>query len=286
MHPPRLQPFACHCPPVTCAPSTPITFAQADDAAIQLAKNEKIRSLEAERDWYRSEALRLDQFCTGLKADVGYMRDKLLALEEDRSWLEGQAKAAMRANKILTARLNGSGLQGGISGSDVGTFSITMAGRPKAAAAGGANNLSNTNGGNTRNNLSSRGLTGISSRYSGASVDVDGLEADAADAQSLAQSRDTGAYGAGAGAVTGSLAMGEASLDQHKDLGGYNNDLSNSNSNGNGGNAGHGGAGAGGGSAGGAYRPSVTGSRVVDSTALTEVEEVEEEVGDYGPFLH
>lgn len=27
--------------------------AKADDAAIQLAKNEKIRSLEAERDWYR-----------------------------------------------------------------------------------------------------------------------------------------------------------------------------------------------------------------------------------------
>ena len=47
--------------------------AKADDAAVQLAKNERIRQLEAERDWYRTEALRLDQFCTGLKADVESM---------------------------------------------------------------------------------------------------------------------------------------------------------------------------------------------------------------------
>ena len=47
--------------------------AKADDAAVQLAKNERIRQLEAERDWYRTEALRLDQFCAGLKADVESM---------------------------------------------------------------------------------------------------------------------------------------------------------------------------------------------------------------------
>lgn len=56
----------------------------------------------AERDWYRGEALRLDSFCTSLKADVEYMRDKLAALEDDRAWLERQLKSAKR-NDALAA---------------------------------------------------------------------------------------------------------------------------------------------------------------------------------------
>jgi hypothetical protein len=83
--------------------------AKADDAAVQLAKNDRIRQLEAERDWYRTEALRLDQFCTGLKADVEFMRDKLAALEDDRDWLESQLKGAKRSNAILRAE-GGAGL--------------------------------------------------------------------------------------------------------------------------------------------------------------------------------
>jgi hypothetical protein len=79
--------------------------AKADDAAIQLAKNEKIRALEAERDWYRGEALRLDGFCASLKSDVELMRDKLAAIEEDRAWLESQLKGSKRSNQLLRAEL-------------------------------------------------------------------------------------------------------------------------------------------------------------------------------------
>lgn len=79
--------------------------AKADDAAIQLAKNEKIRALEAERDWYRGEALRLDSFCASLKGDVELMRDKLAAIEEDRAWLESQLKGSKRSNQLLRAEL-------------------------------------------------------------------------------------------------------------------------------------------------------------------------------------
>jgi hypothetical protein len=81
--------------------------AKADDAAVQLAKNEKIRSLEAERDWYRGEAVRLDGFATQLKSDVSFLRDKLGALEDDRAWFEGKAKAEHRQRRILQARIQG-----------------------------------------------------------------------------------------------------------------------------------------------------------------------------------
>lgn len=83
--------------------------AKADDAAIQLAKNEKIRSLESERDWYRSEAVRLDEFTTQLKTDVTYLHERMSALEDDRAWFEKAAKASERKNRILQAKLQGLG---------------------------------------------------------------------------------------------------------------------------------------------------------------------------------
>lgn len=60
----------------------------------------------AERDWYRSEALRLDAFCSALKNDVEYMRDKLAALEDDRAWLETQLKASKRSITLMKSELS------------------------------------------------------------------------------------------------------------------------------------------------------------------------------------
>jgi hypothetical protein len=57
----------------------------------------------AERDWYRSEALRLDSFCSSLKTDVEYMRDKLAAVEDDRAWLERQLKTSKRSAALREA---------------------------------------------------------------------------------------------------------------------------------------------------------------------------------------
>lgn len=55
----------------------------------------------------RSEALRLDQFCTALKSDVTFMRDKLAAIEEDRLWLESKLKNGLKAggNRFLASQL-------------------------------------------------------------------------------------------------------------------------------------------------------------------------------------
>lgn len=51
--------------------------AKANEAELAMKKNEKIRSLEDERNWYRKEALRLDKFATAMKKDLKYMKEKL-----------------------------------------------------------------------------------------------------------------------------------------------------------------------------------------------------------------
>lgn len=79
--------------------------AKANEAKLQLQKNEKIRSLEEERDWYRKEALRLDKFSAAMKTDLKYMKEKLDALEEDRNWLERQLKGCKKSNKVRQTAL-------------------------------------------------------------------------------------------------------------------------------------------------------------------------------------
>ncbi|GLE05823.1 hypothetical protein PINS_up015004 [Pythium insidiosum] len=69
-------------------------------------KNEKIKKIEEERDWYRKEALRLDAFTTSMTKDLKYMREKLESIEEDRGWLEKQLKACKKQNKLLRAELD------------------------------------------------------------------------------------------------------------------------------------------------------------------------------------
>ena len=43
------------------------------DVEESLQKNEKIHRLEESREWYRSESLRLDGYCTAMKKDLKYM---------------------------------------------------------------------------------------------------------------------------------------------------------------------------------------------------------------------
>ena len=56
--------------------------AKANEAELAMKKNEKIRSLEEERNWYRKEALRLDKFATAMKKDLKYMTEKLESIGE------------------------------------------------------------------------------------------------------------------------------------------------------------------------------------------------------------
>lgn len=86
--------------------------AKANEAELAMKKNEKIRSLEDERNWYRKEALRLDKFATAMKKDLKYMKEKLESIEDDRKWLERQLKSSKKSNKLLRAELEIRMMQG------------------------------------------------------------------------------------------------------------------------------------------------------------------------------
>ena len=79
--------------------------AKVDESELELRKNQKIVALQKERDWYRSEALRLDTFATNIKKDLKFMRERLSTIDEDRNWLERQLKASKKQNKLLRAEL-------------------------------------------------------------------------------------------------------------------------------------------------------------------------------------
>ena len=75
--------------------------AKVDESELELRKNQKIVALQKERDWYRSEALRLDTFATNIKKDLKFMRERLSTIDEDRNWLERQLKASKKQNKLF-----------------------------------------------------------------------------------------------------------------------------------------------------------------------------------------
>ena len=52
-----------------------------------------------------SQALRLDNFATQLKADVKFTKEKLEAVQEDRNWLEKQLKQSKKSGKLMKAEL-------------------------------------------------------------------------------------------------------------------------------------------------------------------------------------
>ena len=57
-----------------------------------IADNIKVKQLEKERDWYKKEALHLDQVLLKTKKKENELREKVDELEEDRKWLSNQLK--------------------------------------------------------------------------------------------------------------------------------------------------------------------------------------------------
>ena len=51
------------------------------------------------------QALRLDKFSSQVKTELKFLKEKLEAIEEDRSWLERQLKQAKKSNKLMKAEL-------------------------------------------------------------------------------------------------------------------------------------------------------------------------------------
>lgn len=123
--------------------------AKADEAALQMQRDERMKALIAERDWYRSESLRLDQFSTSLKGELDYLRDKIYAIEEDRNWLDKEVKLARRkvmqlerANAGLrgemVAQLDGDELDASVRGSSRASSPVRPAPTPVGSRAGTA----------------------------------------------------------------------------------------------------------------------------------------------------
>lgn len=69
---------------------------KAEEAAQRLARSERIRALEGERNFYRGEALRLDGLVAGGCVEVRELRLALSRLRDDNAWLAAQLRAAKR----------------------------------------------------------------------------------------------------------------------------------------------------------------------------------------------
>jgi hypothetical protein len=64
-------------------------------------RDEELKTLEKERDWFRNEALRLDKICKEYKRNIEIWKSKAQILEEDRKFMENQILIAKKQNLKL-----------------------------------------------------------------------------------------------------------------------------------------------------------------------------------------
>ena len=76
-----------------------------DEKEKAIENNVFVKHIEKERDWYKREALHLDQVLLKLKKKEAVLTEKVDELEQDRTWLSNQLKAVMKEKNTLESRL-------------------------------------------------------------------------------------------------------------------------------------------------------------------------------------
>lgn len=64
-------------------------------------RDDELKTLQSERDWFRNEALRLDKICKEYKRNLEIWKNKAQILEEDRKFMENQILLTKKQNLKL-----------------------------------------------------------------------------------------------------------------------------------------------------------------------------------------
>lgn len=78
---------------------------KASEEANKRRRDEELVKLELERDWFRTEAVRLDSLCKEYKHSAEEWKAKAMALEEDRQFLQDQVILAKKVNARSMERI-------------------------------------------------------------------------------------------------------------------------------------------------------------------------------------
>ena len=76
-----------------------------DEKEKAIEENVLVKKIEQERDWYKREALHLDQVLVKLKQREKMLSEKNEELNQDRTWLSNQLKLVMKQKNILESRI-------------------------------------------------------------------------------------------------------------------------------------------------------------------------------------
>lgn len=76
-----------------------------DEREKAIENNVMVKQIEKERDWYKREALHLDQLLMKVKKRETMLTSKVEELEHDRSWLSNQLKTVMKQKNQLEDEL-------------------------------------------------------------------------------------------------------------------------------------------------------------------------------------
>lgn len=74
-------------------------------ADMAMKNNDQMKKLRKERDWFRGEAIRLDNLTEGMRKDLEVIHEKVESIEEDRTWLESQLKSSKKQIKALRSEV-------------------------------------------------------------------------------------------------------------------------------------------------------------------------------------